>query len=209
MFTQASAAATNEKLGRKQLAAAQQFCASGQHKHPNPAKFAGAQLSLDCALKDGTWLSLRGYLREHQAAEVINPANEFVAGLSMLDFRVSDAADTTAPMLLNVAAASTSRPTGVVIAIGYGAAGRWTASSGLFKLLSIVRILRQPLQPGPVFALVLSRASTASTELNAMPPATLLAAQFEQIAQAITAAAQDSEDELNKARIRDPVPTLP
>jgi len=184
----ASAGAANAQLGQRQLAAAQAFCANVQRQHPYPAKFVGAQLTLDCVLNDGSWLSLRGYLREYQAAEVINPANEFVAGLSMADFRLN-----------STTTKSTSIPVGLlqldgmVVAIGYGAAGRWTASPGLFKLLSIIRLLRQPLQPGPVFALVLSRANDASTTLATAQRDTQLITQFAQITQAITAAAQDAD----------------
>ena len=157
---------TSMAIGQDQLNAAQSLClqdsALAVSPHPAPASFAGAELSLDCALGNRQYLSLRGYLQETQDREIINAANELVPGLGQLDFGVANAWSTAKKATAKKSAAKRSSRAqndapGVFIgpqikvAYGYYAARRWTAVPSVFKFRSLSR----PIYPGPVWALVI------------------------------------------------------
>lgn|GEM_PF-6263831 len=159
VLNQLSAGATSTAIGQAQLAAVQALCdreASSNvstDPHPAPANFAGAQYSLDCALGNRQYLSLRGYIRETQANEVINPANELLPGLGQLDFVVVNSAlDNNTDLTVGSANAAPGlfASAQVKVAYGYYAAHRWTAVPSVFKLHSLMR----PLYQGPAWALV-------------------------------------------------------
>jgi len=141
-------------LGHSQLAAARTLCqkesASAVDQHPAPASFSGAQLSLDCALGQRHYVSLRGYLSEAQGREVVNPDNQLLPGLGQLDFAVANAWSEANSTEQQTAAPGVFVGPQISAAYGYYAAQQWTAVPEVFKLRSLTR----PLYPGPVWALV-------------------------------------------------------
>lgn len=149
-----TAGTTSTAIGQNQLAAVQTLCEKETYSrqatdvHPAPANFAGAQYSLDCALGNQLYLSLRGYVRETQGSEVVNPANELLPGLGQLDFVVVNAQLETTTT--GNAAPGLFASSQVQVAYGYYAAQQWTAKPAVFKFRSLLR----PLYPGPAWALI-------------------------------------------------------
>ncbi len=160
-LNQLTAGGASKSIAERQLDAAQKLCLDetllGSRPHPAPANFSGAQYILDCAVSDQHYLSLRGYVRETQAREVINPENELLPGLGQLDFVVvnaqpkdEDSNDGKLSGDANKEAPGLFAASQVTVAYGYYAAQEWTARPSVFKLRSLMR----PLYPGPVWALV-------------------------------------------------------
>lgn len=139
-------------IGELQLAALKAHCLPATAgAHPAPANFPGATLTLDCALGQGRYLSVRGYLQERQESEIINEVNQLVPGLGQLDFSVANAWS-KAQALSDDGAPGTFHGPQLSLAYSYYAARRFSPTPSVFKLRSLTR----PLYPGPVWALVLT-----------------------------------------------------
>ncbi len=151
----------SERIGEAQVAAVRQYCRDGKEGQDieptslaaTAANFFGAQLTINCVTSGGYQLSLRGYVRELQELEVINPVNQLVPGLGLLEYRVTSQSRQADSATTNSTAepALFSTEQGLSIAYGFYASGGWSSNAQDFKLRSLLR----PFVPGPVYALVL------------------------------------------------------
>lgn len=141
------------RMGSAQVAAVERFCDTLSTQKA-VGQFPGAQLVVDCVTAEGRHLALRGYLREQQEREVINPINELVPGVGLLDYYVTSqpgATAASAPARVQLATSGQGGEKTLEVAYGFYASGAWTAKTSHFKLRSLLR----PFVPGPVYALIL------------------------------------------------------
>jgi len=177
----AAEGATSARIGDAQIAAVKKFCTAAAVRPLT--SFPGATLSVDCLTKSGRYLALRGFLRELQEQEVINPVNELLPGLGLLEYRViaqPGANATDAPAIVQVPGQATQQ-----IAYGFYATGAWSGNARDYKIRSLLR----PFVPGPVYALVVIERSGSEGAFDRHLDRELdLKAEFERIAGAMQAA---------------------